>query len=115
MDASSVDCALEMAFPSGTAYHADSDADDEYERSVMTSPTHLHTDSEASPTDSEPLSNEHTPTTYGDFPGDRNSPRTVISEWTADECADFVASLGLRQYCETFLGQMQNVDIMSKS
>lgn len=87
----------------GTTYHADSDADDEYERSIMTSPTQLHTDSEASPTDSEPLSAEHTPTTYGDFPGDRNSPRTVISEWTAEECADFVAGLGLRQYCDAFI------------
>lgn len=106
----SLDRALDMAFPSGTAYHADSDADDEYERSVVTSPTHLHTDSETSPTDSDPPSTEHTPTTYGDFPGDRNSPRTVISEWTADECADFVAGLGLRQYCEAFLGQEQNID-----
>ena len=94
-----------MAFPLGTAYHADSDADDEYERSVMTSPTQLQTDSEASPTDSDPPSAEHTPTTYGDFPGDRSSPRTIISEWTADECADYVASIGLRQYCDAFLGR----------
>lgn len=93
-----------MAFPSGTAYHADSDADDEYERSVMTSPTQLHTDSEASPSDSEPPSAEHTPTTYAHSGEDRSTPRTIITEWTAEESADFLASLGLRQYCDAFIG-----------
>lgn len=90
-----------MAFP--TAYHADSDADDEYERSVMTSP-HLPTDSETSPTDSEPPSAEHTPTTFGNLEADRSSPRTLITDWTTEECADFVSSLGLPQYCKHFLG-----------
>ena|SRR2546423_13044339 len=94
-----------MAFPSGTAYHADSDADDEYERSVMTSPTQLHTDSENSPTDSDPPSNEHTPTTFGNSAEDQGLPRSIITEWTADECAQFVASLGLRQYCDIFIGE----------
>ncbi|KAK5199563.1 hypothetical protein LTR72_004723 [Exophiala xenobiotica] len=89
-----------MAFPSGTPYHADSDADDEYERSVMTSPTQLHTDSETS---SEPASNEHTPTTF-DAPGEDSSlPRTIITEWTPEECAQFVASLNLRQYCQALI------------
>jgi protein STE50 len=95
-----------MAFPSGTAYHADSDADDEYERSVMTSPTALHTDSDASPTDSEPPSTENTPTTYGNGGDDHNLPRTIITEWTAEECAQFVAGLGLRQYCDAIIGML---------
>ncbi|PGH13852.1 hypothetical protein AJ79_03420 [Helicocarpus griseus UAMH5409] len=82
-------------------YHADSDADDEYERSVMTSP-HIE-DSEASPTDSELPSAEHTPTTYGNTVDDRSSPRTIITEWSAEECADFAAGLGLSQYCDAFL------------
>jgi protein STE50 len=94
-----------MAYQTGTAYHADSDADDEYERSVMTSPTQLHTDSENSPTDSEPPSNEHTPTTFGNAGEDQALPRSIITEWTADECAQFVASLGLRQYCDAFIGE----------
>jgi hypothetical protein len=94
-----------MAYQTGTAYHADSDADDEYERSVVTSPTQLHTDSENSPTDSEPPSNEHTPTTFGNSPEDQALPRSIITEWTADECAQFVASLGLRQYCDAFMGE----------
>ena len=84
-----------------TSYHAESDADDEYERSVMTSP-HLATDSEDSPTDSEP---QPTPTTFAHSGNDHRSPKTIITEWTANECADFLVALGLRQYCETFLGK----------
>lgn len=86
-----------------TQYHEDSDADDEYERSVVASPQ-LPTDSEISPTDSESLSAEHTPTTYGNSGEDHGSPRTIITEWTAEECADFVTGLGLRQYRNAFLG-----------
>lgn len=89
-----------MAFPNGTAYHADSDADDEYERSVMTSPTQLHTDSETS---SDPPSNEHTPTTFDNLVDDQGLPKTIITEWTPDECAQFIATLNLRQYCDAFI------------
>lgn len=102
-DVSTASGFLMASFPTGTAYHADSDADDEFERSVMTSPTHLHTDSETS---SEPPSNEHTPTTFGTPADDGKLPRTIISEWTAEECAQFVASLGLRQYEKAFLGML---------
>lgn len=70
----------------------------------MTSP-HLPTDSETSPTDSEPPSAEQTPTTYGAPEKDHHLPKTIITEWTAEESADFVAGLGLRQYCDTFIGQ----------
>ncbi|KAL2011342.1 hypothetical protein VTN00DRAFT_4060 [Thermoascus crustaceus] len=84
------------------AYHADSDADDEYERSVVPSPR-LPSDSEASHSDSEAPSTENTPTTYGNSGEERGLPKTIITEWTAEECADFVASLGLHQYCETFI------------
>ena len=93
-----------MAFESGTDY-PESDADDEYERSVTQSPI-LATDSEASPTDSEPSSQEHTPTTYGGHSSGDRLPETIITEWTADECADFVSSLGLRQYGDKFLGML---------
>lgn len=86
-----------------TSYHADSDADDEYERSVITSPR-LHTDSETSSTDSEDHSSEHTPTTFANCAEERRSPRTIITQWTANDTADFVASLGLCQYCSAFIG-----------
>ncbi|PMD21909.1 hypothetical protein NA56DRAFT_598986 [Hyaloscypha hepaticicola] len=90
-----------MAFESGTAY-PESDADDEYERSVADSSPVLASDSEA--TESEGLSsNEHTPTTYGAHSSGDRLPETIITEWTAEECADFVTSLGLRQYGDQFL------------
>ena len=93
-----------MAFESGTAY-PESDADDEYERSVADSSPVLASDSEA--TESEGLSsNEHTPTTYGAHSSGDRLPETIITEWTAEECADFVTSLGLRQYGDQFLGSL---------
>lgn len=85
-----------------TRFHDDSDADDEYERSLA-SPV-LPTDSEISPTDSDSMSTEHTPTTYGNMGEERGSLRSTISDWTAEECADFVVGLGLRQYRTAFTG-----------
>jgi hypothetical protein len=84
-----------MAFESGTDY-PESDADDEYERSVNDSSPVLATDDEGSPSESEgPSSNEHTPTIY---------EKAIGSDQTPEECADFVGSLGLRQYADQFLG-----------
>lgn len=80
-----------------TSYH-DSDADDE--TSIRPA-----TDSEASPTDSEPPSEEHTPT-FSNIVEDARAPDTIITEWSVEECAKFLAALGLRQYCETFLGEL---------
>lgn len=85
-----------------TSYHADSDADDEYERSVITSP-HLATDSEGSASESEFPSAEPTPT-FAHNEDNSKIPDTIITEWTAEECASYVASLGLRQYCQAFIG-----------
>src|SRR6266480_451867 len=92
-----------MAAYKGHAFHDDSDADDEYERSVITSPT-LPADFESSPTDSESLSTEHTPTTFSHSGRDNASPRGLITEWSAEQCADFLSSLGLPQYADSFLG-----------
>ncbi len=91
-----------MAIP--PTYH-DSDADDEYERSVMTSPI-LPTDDDTSPTDSDPPSTEPTPTTFGhNIDPAKLSPGITIVDWTSIHCADFISSLGLPQYCEKFLGK----------
>ena len=92
-----------MAFEGGTAY-AESDADDEYERSMGGhSPVG---DSEASPIDSEiSTSTEHTPTTYGRHSSADRLPETIISEWTVDECADFISNIGLSQYADRFIGK----------
>jgi hypothetical protein len=91
-----------MNFDSGTAY-AESDADDEYERDIPgSSPT--ATDVETSPIDSDPPSAEHTPTTYGYRSSADRLPETIISEWTAEECADFIATIGVQQYADRFIG-----------
>ncbi|KAL9640446.1 MAG: hypothetical protein Q9164_000265 [Protoblastenia rupestris] len=90
-----------MAIP--PAYHGDSDADDEYERSVMTSPI-LPTDDETSPTDTDPPSTEPTPTAFGhQIDIGKLSPGNTIVGWTTDQCADYISSLCLSQYCDNFL------------
>ncbi|OCK93091.1 uncharacterized protein K441DRAFT_566815 [Cenococcum geophilum 1.58] len=87
-----------------STYHEDSDADDEYERSVITSPT-LPPDFESSPTDSGPPSTEHTPTTFTHSRDSNGSPTGLITVWTAEQCADFISGLGLEQYAETFIDE----------
>ncbi|KAK7509862.1 uncharacterized protein IWZ02DRAFT_69239 [Phyllosticta citriasiana] len=88
-------------------YQEDSDADDEYERSVITSPT-LPPDCETSPTDSEPPSAEHTPTTFTHSADSYVSPKGVITTWTSEQVADWISNLGLGHYAATFLDE--NVD-----
>lgn len=83
-------------------YHEDSDADDEYERSVIASPALVH-DYESSPIESDPPSAEHTPTTFT-HGAHASSPKGQITQWSADQCAEYVSSLGLSQYAEIFLG-----------
>jgi hypothetical protein len=94
-----------MSFDTGTAY-AESDADDEYERDLQDSSPITATDPDASPTESDPPSTEHTPTTYGYRSSADRLPETIISEWTAEECADFIATIGLQQYSDHFVGEL---------
>lgn len=90
-----------MSFEGGTGY-AESDADDEYEHLGDHSPVG---DSETSPIGSElSTSAEHTPTTYGHRSSMDRLPETIVTEWTAEECADFISAIGLPQYADTFLG-----------
>lgn len=96
-----------MATAYRSAYQEDSDADDEYERSVITSPT-LPPDHELSPTDSEPPSAEHTPTTFTRSADSYASPKGIINTWTPEQVADWILNLGLGQYARTFLEE--NVD-----
>jgi len=98
-----------MNFDTGTAY-AESDADDEYERSVHTgSPLHPN---DGDMTDSEGgNSTEHTPTTYGRRSSPDRLPETIISEWTADECADFIDTIGLPQYGDLFVGESSSLQV----
>lgn len=91
-----------------TGYHGESDADDEYDNgSIFMSPTLPPEGYSASPTDSESLSTEHTPTTYT-HSRDAQSPRGLISDWSAEQSADFVSGqLGLPQYGDKFVGEWQ--------
>ncbi|KAK5162587.1 hypothetical protein LTR04_003340 [Oleoguttula sp. CCFEE 6159] len=86
-------------------YHEDSDADDEYERSAF-SPT-LPARFDASPTDSDVTSAEHTPTTFthSHSGGSHGSPTGLITQWTAEQCADFVVGLGFRQYADAIVDE----------
>jgi hypothetical protein len=86
-----------------TKYHEDSDADDEFERSVM-SPA-LPPEYEGSPTSSGPLSTEHTPTTFTHSRDSKSMPTGLLMEWTEDQVADFISDLGLDQYADTFAGR----------
>ncbi|KAG6089997.1 hypothetical protein E4U30_005432 [Claviceps sp. LM220 group G6] len=90
-----------MSFDGGTAY-TESDAEDDFERGVHDrSPVG---ESETSPIESEPsTSTEHIPT-----PGARRSStdpalESIITDWSAGECADFVSTIGLPQYAESFV------------
>ncbi|KAL9605722.1 MAG: hypothetical protein Q9179_001105, partial [Wetmoreana sp. 5 TL-2023] len=87
----------------GRAYHADSDADDEYERSEITSPTlPMDDDDDISTENSDPPSTEPTPT-FDRSNGEKPSPTDSIIQWSTRQCADFVSSLGLPQYCDKFI------------
>lgn len=96
-----------MAF--GTTYHADSDADDEYERSALASPRPAEDSETSAIEDSEPPSTtELTPRTFAGTGNDRMSPKKVITEWTVEECGEFLAGLGLKQYRDAFSGMCRN-------
>ncbi|KAL5443791.1 hypothetical protein PMIN07_002963 [Paraphaeosphaeria minitans] len=94
-----------MAYTS--KYHDDSDEDyeasDEHERSVIQSPTLPVVYAESSPTSSGPMSTEHTPTTFTHSRDTKGSPTGLITEWTKEQAADFVAGLGLDQYADTLI------------
>ena len=97
-----------MAYTS--TYHEDSDADDEFERSVFVSPT---LPPSLSPTDSDDMTSpEHTPTTFthSHSGGSHASPTTLITQWTAEQCADYLVGLGLGQYADAIIGTQMTSD-----
>ncbi|EMD87893.1 hypothetical protein COCHEDRAFT_111035 [Bipolaris maydis C5] len=95
-----------------TKYHEDSDADDEFERQAISSPT-LPVEYESSPTSSGPLSTEHTPTTFTHSRDSKSSPTGHIMEWNEDQTADFIADLGLEQYSDTFANEGITGDVLA--
>ena len=93
-----------MAFKS--SYDSD-DADDEHERSFRysQSPTIPPDDYDAASTDSGPMSAEHTPTTFTHSRDSKGSPMGLITEWTEEQVADFIADLKLEQYANAVIGK----------
>ncbi|PSK42951.1 hypothetical protein B9Z65_6905 [Elsinoe australis] len=95
-----------MAYKS--AYTADSDADDEFERPEFISPT---IPQDMSPSESEDMTSpEHTPTTFtrSQSGGSHASPTTLITDWTPPQCGDYMKSLGLGQYAEAMIDEAIN-------
>jgi len=83
-----------------TSTYTDSDADDEFERSeVVALPPDL-----SDVVSDGMTSAEHTPTTFTHSRGSHASPTTTITEWTAEETAEYFKSLGLAQYVDAVLG-----------
>lgn len=91
-----------MAYRGKYFEESDGEADDEYERTVIQSPTLPADYHDSSPTDST-HSTEHTPTTYTHSRDGKSSPAGLITEWSEEQVADFVSDLGLDQYAETFI------------
>ncbi|EME85653.1 uncharacterized protein MYCFIDRAFT_130904 [Pseudocercospora fijiensis CIRAD86] len=99
-----------------TTYDSDAEADDEFERSVFTSPNipnHYHDHSDH-PSDSEDdhsvVDGEDTPTTQGWADRDGRSPTGKITQWTEEEVADYIAALSpaLKQYGQRFVEEGVN-------
>lgn len=99
-----------------SAYDSDAEADDEFERSVFTSPTLCTTydDQSDHPSDSEDdhsvLDGDDTPTTQGWADREGRSPTGKITQWTEEEVADYVAALSpaLKQYGQRFVEEGVN-------
>jgi hypothetical protein len=80
-------------------FREDPETDDEYDRHGILSPG-LETEFTGSPTESEPPSAEQTPT----FHIRDGSPRVRVTDWTAEQSADFIAALGFERYADKFIG-----------
>lgn len=99
-----------MAAYKTTQYHHDSDPEDEYLRPTYHSPTlprsHLH-DDHLDDDDDMTTSAEHTPTTFSHSLSHslNPSPTGLITQWTAEQVADWVAALGLSQYADAFVDE----------
>lgn len=99
-----------------STYDSDAEADDEFERSVFSSPIiagHFHDDQSDHPSDSEDaqsIDGEDTPTTQGWADRDGRSPTGKITQWTEEEAADYIASLSpaFKQYGATFVDEGVN-------
>lgn len=93
------------------AYDSDAEADDEFERSIIASPTvptHFDDIESDHPSESEDeresVGGQDTPTTQGWLEREGRSPTGNIVQWTEEQVADYVAALSpaLKHYSHTF-------------
>ncbi|CAD0114622.1 unnamed protein product [Aureobasidium uvarum] len=102
---------MPMAAYKTTQYHHDSDPEDDYLHPTYHSPTlprsRLHDDDLDDDDDDMTTSAEHTPTTFSHSLSHslNSSPTGLITQWTADQVADWVAALGLTQYADAFVDE----------
>lgn len=103
-------------------YDSDGEADDEFERSVFSSPIiagHFHDDQSDHPSDSEDarslVDGEDTPTTQAWTDREGRSPTGKITQWTEDEAADFIVALSpaFKQYGQTFVDEGVNGEALA--
>lgn len=94
------------------SYDSDAEADDEFERSVFSSPIiagHFNDDQSDHPSESEDdrsvVDGGDTPTTQGWADRDGRSPTGKITQWSEEEVADYIAALSpaLKQYGQRFV------------
>ncbi|EGP90335.1 uncharacterized protein MYCGRDRAFT_84820 [Zymoseptoria tritici IPO323] len=99
------------------AYDSDAEADDEFERSVFTSPiiaAHFADDGSDHPSESEDdnsvMDGEDTPTTQGWADREGRSPTGKITQWSEEETADYIAALSpaLKQYGQRLIEEGVN-------
>lgn len=98
-------------------YDSDAEADDEFERSVFTSPIiagHFQDDNSDHPSESEDDQSidggDDTPTTQGWADREGRSPTGKITQWSEEETADYIAALSpaLKQYGQRFVEEGVN-------
>lgn len=98
-------------------YDSDAEADDEFERSIFTSPIiagHFQDDNSDHPSESEDDHSidggDDTPTTQGWADREGRSPTGVITQWSEEEAADYIAALSpaLKQYGQRFVEEGVN-------
>lgn len=104
------------------SYDSDGEADDEFERSIFTSPTlneefdddDVSTHPSETEDEHDSLEDDDTPTTQGWADRDGRSPLGKISDWTEDEVADYISALSpaLKQYAPRFVEEGVSGDII---
>lgn len=103
-----------MAAYKTSQYHHDSEPEDDYLHPSYHSPTlprsqlqHDHLDDDDEDENDMTTSAEHTPTTFSHSLSHslNPSPTGLITQWTAEQVADWVAGLGLSQYADAFVDE----------